>query len=141
MDIEEAVEISQSSEFVSQMQGGIDAEIARGGVNISGGQRQRLSIARAVCKKPEIYIFDDSFSALDYKTDRQLRQALETFAKDVTKLIVAQRIGTIRHADKIIVLDDGKIAGIGTHTELLNNCRVYQEIARSQMSEEELKHA
>ena len=109
--------------------------------NVSGGQRQRLSIARAICKNPEIYIFDDSFSALDYKTDSLLRQALAKKAKDSIKLIVAQRIGTIRHADRIIVLEDGKIAGMGTHAELLESCHVYQEIARSQLSEEELKHA
>lgn len=140
-DIDEALAVSQSAEFVNSMPGGSDAQIAQGGVNVSGGQRQQLSIARTICKNPEIYIFDDSFSALDYKTDRLLRQALESRAKDATKLIVAQRIGTIRHADQIIVLEDGKIAGIGTHAELLKTCRVYQEIARSQMSEEELKHA
>lgn len=140
-DMEKALAVSQSEGFVSRMNGGIQAEIAQGGVNVSGGQRQRLSIARAVCKKSEIYIFDDSFSALDYQTDRLLRQALEREAKDATKLIVTQRIGTIRHADKIIVLEDGKIAGMGTHAELLKTCRVYQEIARSQMSEEELQDA
>ena len=136
-----ALSISQSEGFVSRMTGGAGGEIAQGGVNVSGGQRQRLSIARAVCKNPEIYIFDDSFSALDYKTDRLLRQELECCAKEATKLIVAQRIGTIRHADNIIVLADGKIAGMGTHAELLESCQVYQEIARSQMSEEELRHA
>ena len=140
-EITKALAVSQSEEFVSRMNGGIQAEIAQGGVNVSGGQRQRLSIARAVCKKPEIYIFDDSFSALDYQTDRQLRQALEREAKDATKLIVAQRIGTIRHADQIIVLENGTIAGMGTHEELLKTCGVYQEIARSQMSEEELQDA
>ena len=140
-DIDEALAVSQSAEFVNSMPGGSYAHIAQGGVNVSGGQQQQLSIARTICKNPEIYIIDDSFSALDYKTDRLLRQALESRAKDATKLIVAQRIGTIRHADQIIVLEDGKIAGIGTHAELLKTCRVYQEIARSQMSEEELKHA
>lgn len=140
-EITKALAVSQSEEFVSRMNGGIQAEIAQGGVNVSGGQRQRLSIARAVCKKPEIYIFDDSFSALDYQTDRLLRQALEREAKDATKLIVAQRIGTIRHADQIIVLENGNIAGMGTHEELLKTCGVYQEIARSQMSEEELQDA
>lgn len=139
-EVGRALSISQSEGFVSRMTGGTDGEIAQGGVNVSGGQRQRLSIARAVCKDPEIYIFDDSFSALDYKTDRRLRQELERCAEEATKLIVAQRIGTIRHADKIIVLADGKIAGMGTHTELLESCRDYQEIARSQMSEEELRH-
>lgn len=140
-EVGRALSVSQSEGFVSKMAGGTDGEIAQGGVNVSGGQRQRLSIARAVCKDPEIYIFDDSFSALDYKTDRLLRQELERCAKEATKLIVAQRIGTIRHADNIIVLSDGKIAGMGTHAELLKSCRVYQEIARFQMSEEELRHA
>lgn len=139
--IDTALDVSQSQEFVSRMPGGVSANIAQGGSNVSGGQRQRLSIARAICKNPEIYIFDDSFSALDYKTDSLLRQALAKKAKDSIKLIVAQRIGTIRHADRIIVLEDGKIAGMGTHAELLESCRVYQEIARSQLSEEELKHA
>lgn len=139
-EVGRALSVSQSEGFVSRMTGGMDGEIAQGGVNVSGGQRQRLSIARAVCKDPEIYIFDDSFSALDYKTDRLLRQELERYAKRATKLIVAQRIGTIRHADNIIVLADGKIAGMGTHAGLLKSCQVYQEIARSQMSEEELRH-
>ncbi len=139
-EVGRALSVSQSEEFVSRMAGGVSGEIAQGGVNVSGGQRQRLSIARAVCKNPEIYIFDDSFSALDYKTDRLLRQELERCAKDATKLIVAQRIGTIRHADNIIVLADGKIAGMGTHAGLLESCLIYQEIARSQMSEEELHH-
>lgn len=140
-DVEKALAVSQSAEFVSRMPGSADAGIAQGGVNVSGGQRQRLSIARAVCKKPEIYIFDDSFSALDYRTDRRLRQTLEQEAQGATKLIVAQRIGTIRSADRIIVLEDGKIAGMGTHTELLRTCEAYREIARSQMSEEELQNA
>ena len=123
------------------MDGGTQAGIAQGGVNVSRGQRQRLSIARAVCREPEIYLFDDSFSALDYQTDRRLREALEHSAHGATRLIVAQCIGTIRHADKIIVLEDGRIAGMGTHEELLGACRTYQEIARSQLSEEEMKHA
>lgn len=139
-NVSDALSTSQSSEFVSRMSGGLDARIAQGGVNVSGGQRQRLSIARAVCKKPNIYIFDDSFSALDYKTDRLLRQALKDQPADATKLIVAQRIGTIRHADQIIVLEDGRMAGRGTHAELLKTCRVYQEIAYSQLTEEELIH-
>lgn len=139
-EVGRALSVSQSEGFVSRMTGGMDGEIAQGGVNVSGGQRQRLSIARAVCKDPEIYIFDDSFSALDYKTDRLLRQELGRCAKDATKLIVAQRIGTIRHADNIIVLADGKIAGMGTHAGLLESCLVYQEIARSQMLEGELRH-
>lgn len=136
-----AVSLAQASEFVEKMDGKLEARIAQGGTNVSGGQKQRLSIARAICRNPEIYIFDDSFSALDYKTDRILRSALNRELSGATKLIVAQRIGTIRNADKIIVLDDGKIAGMGTHDELMQGCTVYQEIARSQLSEEELKHA
>lgn len=132
--VAEAVSMAQAGEFVEKMDGRLSAQIAQGGANVSGGQKQRLSIARAICRKPEIYIFDDSFSALDYKTDRILRTALNRKLKDATKLIVAQRIGTIRNADKIIVLDAGKIAGMGTHEELLGNCSVYQEIARSQLS-------
>lgn len=134
--VEEAVEIAQASDFVSKMEGTYDAPIAQGGTNISGGQKQRLSIARAVCRKPEIYVFDDSFSALDYKTDRKLRSTLKEKTKGVTTLIVAQRIGTIMDADKIVVLDSGEVAGIGTHDELLSTCQVYHEIAESQMPEE-----
>ncbi len=115
-----------------------EAEIAQGGTNVSGGQKQRLAIARAVCRKPEIYIFDDSFSALDYKTDRVLRTALKKESQGATSLIVAQRIGTIMDADQIIVLDEGKIVGKGTHKELLQTCSVYREIAMSQLSQEEL---
>lgn len=140
-ELQEAIAASQSQEFVSRMAEGLDAQIARGGINVSGGQRQRLSIARALCRKAEIYIFDDSFSALDYRTDRLLRKELEGYAKKATKLIVAQRIGTIRHADQIIVLEDGRIVGAGTHEQLMKTCRTYQEIARSQLSEEELMHA
>lgn len=139
--IAEAITMAQASDFVEKMEGGLSARIAQGGTNVSGGQKQRLSIARAICRHPEIYIFDDSFSALDYKTDRILRTALDEKLKDATKLIVAQRIGTIRNVDKIIVLDAGKIAGMGTHDELMKNCFVYQEIARSQLSEEELANA
>ena len=112
--------------------------IAQGGTNISGGQKQRLAIARAVYRKPEIYIFDDSFSALDYKTDKVLRKALKKETADTTSLIVAQRIGTIKNADKIIVLEEGRAVGIGTHEELMKNCEVYQQIALSQLSKEEL---
>lgn len=137
-NIVEAVYTAQASEFVEKMEGGYDAHIAQGGSNLSGGQKQRLSIARAVCRNPEIMIFDDSFSALDYKTDRELRKRLNTDCRDCTKLIVAQRIGTIRDADRIIVLDDGKVAGMGTHDELMRNCEVYQQIAYSQLSKEEL---
>lgn len=140
-DMEDAVFISQSYEFVDKMNGKYSAKIAQGGANVSGGQKQRLSIARAVCRHAEIYIFDDTFSALDYKTDRAVRKALNDRLETATKLIVAQRIGTIRNADKIIVLDDGKIAGIGTHETLMMDCKTYQEIAYSQLSEEELKHA
>jgi ATP-binding cassette subfamily B protein len=120
------------------MDGQYEAAISQGGTNISGGQKQRIAIARAICRKPEIYIFDDSFSALDYKTDRQLRSVLKKETANTTSLIVAQRIGTIIDADKIIVLDEGKVVGIGTHKELLNTCTVYQEIAHSQLSKEEL---
>ena len=137
-DVREAVEIAQSRDFVEEMPGGYEGTVAQGGTNLSGGQKQRLSIARAVCRKPEIYVFDDSFSALDYKTDRALRSALKKKTERATTLIVAQRIGTIMDADKIIVLDEGKVAGIGTHEELMKNCSVYQEIALSQLSKEEL---
>ena len=112
--------------------------VAQGGANLSGGQKQRLSIARAICRQPEIFIFDDSFSALDYKTDRILRETLKKDCASATKLIVAQRIGTIRDADQIIVLEEGKIAGMGTHEELMQTCTVYQQIAYSQLSKEEL---
>jgi ATP-binding cassette subfamily B protein len=120
------------------MEGQYEAPISQGGTNISGGQKQRLAIARAIFRKPEIYIFDDSFSALDYKTDRVLRSALRNESTGITNLIVAQRIGTIRDADKIIVLDEGRLAGEGTHDELMQNCEVYREIAYSQLSKEEL---
>lgn len=137
-DVVEAAYTAQAAEFVEKLEGGYDAHVAQGGANFSGGQKQRLSIARAVCRHPEIMIFDDSFSALDYKTDREVRRHLNTDCKDSTKLIVAQRIGTIRDADRIIVLDDGRVAGIGTHDELMRNCEVYQQIAYSQLSKEEL---
>ena len=140
-DINTAIEIAQANEFVSKMDKGIDSHIARGGTNISGGQKQRLSIARAIARKPEIYIFDDSFSALDYKTDSVLRKALKEYTEESTMLIVAQRIGTIINADKIIVLDDGECVGMGTHKELMENCEVYKEIALSQLSKEELENA
>lgn len=137
-ELEMCLKISQAN-FVKKLEGGIDYEIAQGGTNVSGGQRQRLSIARALVKKPEILIFDDSFSALDYKTDKNLRKALKKHTKDATKIIVAQRIGTIIDADKIVVLDEGKMVGYGTHDELLKSCEVYKEIALSQLSQEELK--
>ncbi len=136
--IQSAVRIAQGEDFVSRMDGKFDAAVAQGGSNLSGGQKQRLAIARAVCRKPEIYIFDDSFSALDYKTDRLLRSALKKETAGVTTLIIAQRIGTIMDADQIIVLDEGRIAGKGAHGELLRTCAVYREIAMSQLSEEEL---
>jgi len=135
---EEAIRIAQADEFVQKM-GGLDSAIAQSGSNISGGQKQRISIARAIARKPEILIFDDSFSALDYKTDAALRKELETKLSDTTKLIVAQRIGTVRHADIIIVLDEGKMVGIGTHEELMKDCKVYREIALSQLSAQELE--
>lgn len=136
--VKEAVATAQASEFVEQMDNSYDGYVAQGGSNLSGGQKQRISIARAIARKPEILIFDDSFSALDYKTDRVLRSALDKECKDVTRIVVAQRIGTIRDADKIIVLDEGKIAGMGKHQELMENCEVYQQIALSQLSKEEL---
>ena len=137
-DVEKAVRIAQGTDFVEKMDGKYDASISQGGANVSGGQKQRLAIARAICRKPEIYIFDDSFSALDNKTDCVLRSALKKETAGITSLIVAQRIGTIINADQIIVLDEGRIAGKGTHRELLCSCTVYKEIAMSQLSEEEL---
>ena len=137
-DVKHAVETAQAKEFVDKAEEGVDAFVAQGGSNFSGGQKQRLSIARAICRHPEILIFDDSFSALDYKTDRVLRDTLRKTCADATRFIVAQRIGTIRDADKIIVLDDGKIAGMGKHNELMETCEVYRQIAYSQLSKEEL---
>ena len=134
----DAVNIAQASEFVENMEGTYEAHIAQGGTNLSGGQKQRLSIARAIARRPEVLIFDDSFSALDYKTDRKLRSVLKKETLGTTLLIVAQRIGTIKDADKIIVLEDGRMVGMGTHDELISNCEVYQEIAYSQLSKEEL---
>lgn len=137
-DIIDAVYTAQADEFVEKLPDTYDGFVAQGGSNLSGGQKQRISIARAICRHPEIMIFDDSFSALDYKTDRILRQTLDEKCGDTTRLIVAQRIGTIRDADKIIVLDEGRIAGMGTHDELMKNCEVYRQIAFSQLSKEEL---
>jgi len=137
-EVKHAAKVAQASEFIEEKDGGYDAFIAQGGTNVSGGQKQRLAIARAVCRKPEIYIFDDTFSALDYKTDRELRTALRRETAGTTSLIVAQRIGTIREADRIIVLDEGELVGMGTHKELMETCGVYQEIAYSQLSREEL---
>lgn len=138
-EMEEAAQIAQAEEFISHKKKKYHSPIAQGGSNVSGGQKQRLSIARAIAKHPDIYIFDDSFSALDYKTDVTLRQALKQKTKDSTVIIVAQRISTILHAEQIIVLDDGKVAGIGTHKELLKNCETYYQIAASQLSEKELE--
>ena len=137
--VKRAVEIAQGKDFVENLDKKYEGEISQGGTNLSGGQKQRLSIARAIHRNPEIYIFDDSFSALDYKTDRVLRTILNKETKGITKLIVAQRIGTIKDADKIVVLDEGRIVGIGRHKELLKNCEVYKEIAYSQLSKEELE--
>lgn len=136
--INKAIEIAQAKEFIDEKEKGLLSEIAQGGTNVSGGQRQRLAIARALAKKPEVFIFDDSFSALDFKTDAALRKAMEKEIKDSTVLIVAQRISTIMNAEKIIVLDEGRIVGMGTHKELLKNCSIYKQIALSQLSEEEL---
>lgn len=140
-EIMEALDVAQASDFVKKMDKGINSHIARGGTNVSGGQKQRLSIARAIARKPEIYIFDDTFSALDYKTDATLRKELKKYTQNATTLIVAQRIGTIMNADKIVVLDKGKCVGIGTHKELLKMCPIYKEIALSQFKEEELDNA
>ena len=139
--VKKAIEVAQGKEFVEKMDDEYNTRISQGGTNISGGQKQRLSIARAIARDPEIYIFDDSFSALDYKTDSKLRKELKKYTKDATTLIVAQRIGTIMNADKIIVLNNGKVVGQGTHKELLKKCSVYKEIALSQLSKEELENA
>ncbi len=137
-DMKRAARIAQAEDFIEEKEDQYEDPIAQGGSNVSGGQKQRLSIARAIAKNPEIFIFDDSFSALDFKTDLALRQALKRETKNATTLIVAQRISTIIHADKILVLDEGEVAGMGTHKELLQTCPVYQQIAKSQLSEEEL---
>lgn len=138
--IKEAIRIAQAEEFVTKLDNKYDSHVAQGGTNLSGGQKQRLSIARSIARDPEIYIFDDTFSALDYKTDANLRRDLKKYTKDSTNLIVAQRIGTIMHADKIIVLDKGRCVGIGTHESLLKTCKVYKEIALSQITKEELEN-
>ncbi|HZW81829.1 MAG TPA: ABC transporter ATP-binding protein, partial [Candidatus Deferrimicrobium sp.] len=137
-EIRHAAEVAQATEFITNMDNGFEHQIAQGGTNLSGGQKQRLSIARALVKKPEVYVFDDSFSALDFKTDARLRTALKQEIAEATVIIVAQRVGTVMDADRIIVLDEGKIAGMGTHRELLDTCEVYREIVSSQLSEEEI---
>ena len=139
--MKEAIEVAQAKDFVEKMENKYETNLASGGTNVSGGQKQRLSIARAIARDPEIYIFDDSFSALDYKTDSILRRELKKYTKNATTLIVAQRIGTIINSDKIIVLDEGKVVGNGSHKELLQNCEVYKQIALSQLSKEELENA
>jgi len=138
-DIWKALEIAQAKDFVEKLDGGLDFEIAQNGSNLSGGQKQRIAIARGIVRKPKIYIFDDTFSALDFETDAKLRHALAGAVGNATQIVVAQRIGTVKNMDRIVVLDDGVIVGIGTHKELLKNCKVYKEIALSQLSAEELK--
>lgn len=139
--IKKAIEVAQGKDFIEKMENTYEAHIAAGGTNISGGQKQRLAIARAIARDPEIYIFDDSFSALDYKTDSKLRKELKKYTKNATNIIVAQRIGTVMYADEIIVLDKGRCVGKGKHQELIKNCDVYKEIAYSQLSKEELEDA
>lgn len=136
--VDKAVTLAQAKEFVDKLEDGADYKIAQGGRNVSGGQKQRLSIARALARGAEILIFDDSFSALDYRTDAALRNGLAENLSDTTKIIVAQRVSTIRHADRILVMNDGKIVGNGTHEELMKTCNIYREIANSQLSEKEL---
>ena len=132
-----AADVAQAGDFIRSLPDGLNSHVAQGGTNFSGGQKQRLSIARALVKKPELYIFDDSFSALDFKTDAALRHALAAETKDAAVLIIAQRVSSIRHADQIVVLHEGQMAGIGTHEELMETCRVYQEIYESQTKEAE----
>lgn len=136
--LEESAQVAQASELIGELEQGYDTPISQGGTNVSGGQRQRLSIARALVKKAPIYIFDDTFSALDFKTDAKLRKALKGYTEDATVFIVAQRVSTIMHAEQIVVLDEGKVVGIGTHEQLLKECSTYREIAQSQLSKEEL---
>jgi len=137
-EVERAARVAQAYDFVSAMPEGFETEISQGGTNVSGGQKQRLSIARAIVRKPEIYVFDDSFSALDFKTDAALRAALRKEISNATVIIVAQRISSVMDADRIVVLDQGRVAGMGAHRELLQTCEVYREICSSQLSEEEL---
>jgi ATP-binding cassette subfamily B protein len=137
-EVQHAADVAQATEFISEMKDGFQSVIAQGGTNVSGGQKQRLSIARALVRKPEVYIFDDSFSALDFKTDAKLRAALKKETQEATVLIVSQRVSTIMDADQIIVLDDGQVAGIGSHRQLMQTCEVYREIVSSQLSMEEI---
>ena len=137
--VKDAARIAQADKFIEKLSGGYDAHIAQGGTNVSGGQKQRLSIARAICKNPDIFIFDDSFSALDMKTDARLREALHPITKDMVVLVVAQRVNTIKNANQIVVLDEGKIVGKGTHVELLKKCKVYKDIVKSQLSDKEFE--
>nr|MBP7401724.1 ABC transporter ATP-binding protein [Clostridia bacterium] len=137
-EVRHALRIAQALPFIEEMEGGLDAPIEQGGTNVSGGQRQRLAIARAIVRRPEVYVFDDCFSALDFRTESALREALRDETRDATVIIVAQRISTVLHADRIIVLDEGSVAGIGTHRELLDTCEVYREIVSSQFSKDEL---
>lgn len=137
-EMNEALSVAQAEEFVSTLEGGVEAAVSQDGMNFSGGQKQRLSIARALIRKPEVYIFDDSFSALDFKTDAKLRQALASQVKEASVLIVAQRVSTVMNADNILVLDEGRLVGQGTHRELMQSCRTYREIVESQLSVEEL---
>jgi ATP-binding cassette subfamily B protein len=137
-DLWRALEIAQGADFVREMAEGLESPITQGGTNVSGGQRQRLAIARALVKRPDIYVFDDSFSALDFRTDARLRAALARELGHATVIIVAQRVGTILHADRIVVLEDGEVAGIGTHDELMRTCETYREIVLSQVTEEEV---
>ena len=137
-ELREAARVAQAEDFIGSMEGGFGHAIAQGGTNVSGGQKQRISIARALARKPEIYLFDDSFSALDFRTDARLRAALKSRLEGATIILVAQRVGTVMDADRIVVLEDGMVAGIGTHAELMNSCDVYREIAASQFSGEEI---
>jgi ATP-binding cassette subfamily B protein len=137
-DLQRAADTSQAAEFISQLNDGFESQIAQGGANLSGGQKQRMAIARALVRRPEIYIFDDSFSALDFKTDARLRAALKQETEDATVIIIAQRVATVMDAGQIIVLDEGEIAGIGTHRDLMRSSKVYREIVWSQLSEEEI---
>ena len=138
-EINEALSVAQTEHFISKLPKGLDSFVSQGGKNFSGGQKQRLSIARALVKKPEVYVFDDSFSALDFKTDAKLRAALKTYVGDSTMIVVAQRVSSILDADTIVVLNEGKVAGIGNHEDLLKNCPIYQDIVKSQLDPDEVE--